>query len=156
MSYNSTSKLPKIREITDVFTMDGGAPMPVVLSSDNQLFVVFFDNSDDQVSYIVTFDHYYQYIFGGPNDETLDGHRYYDLGLESYGLFEVENSEWLRELKKIDSVHPDHDERGWEKTKHFIITFHDSMLECAAESFTVEKSTEKRTEIVERIAKQLI
>jgi hypothetical protein len=79
------------------------------------------------------------HTLGPPNDETLHGHRLAKKGLQPYGAFEVINSEWIRLLEQMNSVHHRHDrERFLEGKRHFIITFHDSVFECIACGYEVE------------------
>jgi len=69
--------------------------------------------------------------FGSPNDEALDGHPLYKNGLKFYSVHRVEDSSWIRELEKRNSVHPQHDRKLFLENKvHYVFTFQGSTLEC--------------------------
>lgn len=90
---------------------------------------------------IVRFKNYLNFKFGSPNDETLEGHPLYKNGLEPYSAFTVENSTWIGDLEKQNSVHERHDPALFKKYKHFILTFHDSTFECVAVNYDVFEKT---------------
>ncbi|HEX8863370.1 MAG TPA: hypothetical protein VGC06_30595 [Actinomycetes bacterium] len=46
--------------------------------------------------------------WGPPNDEALQGHPLVDRGLRPYGVFRVEGSSWIRQLERMNRVHPQH------------------------------------------------
>jgi hypothetical protein len=69
--------------------------------------------------------------FGSPNDEALGGHPLSSKGLKFYSVHRIENSLWIGELEKQNSVHHRHNkQRFLENTAHYIFTFQDSTLEC--------------------------
>ncbi len=71
--------------------------------------------------------------FGAPNDEALGGHPLAKLGLKFYSVHKIENSPWVQELEKRNSVHPRHDRARFMKDKvHYVFTFQDSTLEIVA------------------------
>ncbi len=73
-----------------------------------------------------------------PNDEAISGHPLYAKGLKPYGAYRVEESRWLAELGKRNSVHPYHEKSKFLAGKtHYIFTFHDSTLEAIAKDFSV-------------------
>lgn len=76
--------------------------------------------------------------FGYPNDEAWNG-----IPLTrgaGYGVFEVENSLWQRDLVRLNKFSfPDTQEWGG---RHFIFLFHDSSFECIAQELRLELSTE--------------
>lgn len=139
----------QVIELPGVFKMDTGAPMPLVISNDNRLTIMFhLDEPGHNVAEpadlvqqlaIMRFDGCIQYSFGAPNNETLYGHPYYRLGLRSYGFYEVQNSDWITRVKNIQKVHPYYNESSWQDAKHYIITFHDNTLECIANGFRIER-----------------
>lgn len=139
-------------EIKGLFQMDAGAPSPLVLSNDNELFVSFYANKVHSVSEpqerntvydegVITlrFNSYIKYTFGFPNDETLSGHPYNKFGLESYAFYEVMDSDFIRQLMIIDSAHPYHTTSKWKEYKHYVLTFHDNMFECVAKGFELRE-----------------
>lgn len=120
--------------------MDYGAPSPLIIANDNHLLVAFLGDAgilEKEPVICVNFSLPRKHRFGLPNDETIFGHSYYQLGLRAGGFYELENSDWIAELQKIARVHRYYDADRWTKLKHYILTFHDNMFECVAESFTI-------------------
>ncbi|MEO1699389.1 MAG: hypothetical protein AAFU73_19015 [Planctomycetota bacterium] len=93
--------------------------------------------SDESVA-LVYFRPVFELRTGGPNDEAIDGHPLYSRGLEPYGAYEVRPSSLVVEMERRNRVHSRHDPAMYEKHRHFAITFHDSMLECVAETVRAE------------------
>lgn len=120
-------------EITNISNLypkpEAAVPNPKVFSDDSTLILTY--NIDEQNHAIITFQLVHIYKFGAPNDEALGGHPLFSSGLRSYSVYEVNNSKWIDELEKMNSVHPMHT-REWflEGKKHLIFTFHDSTFEC--------------------------
>ena len=134
--------------------MDSGAPSPIILSNDNDLFVAFYVDMDDLFSvpqernviydtgiFSLKFKSFLKYTFGMPGNETIQGHPYAKLGMRSYSFYELKDSDLIKSLQDIDRFHPYYDGRKWKKYKHYIITFHDNMFECIAQDFSLEKKT---------------
>jgi hypothetical protein len=111
---------------------DSGAPMPSVVADESSLFVRYYTKANKVA--VVHFCGCSDFMFGSPNDETLNGHRLYGRGLGFYSVHSVENSTWIAQLEESNSVHPRHDkQRFLEDKKHYIFTFHNSTLECVVE-----------------------
>lgn len=72
-----------------------------------------------------------QMKYGSPNDEARGGHPLFKFGLGFYGLFEVENSPWIKERMVANRVHPCH----FDGMKHYIACFKDVMLEVICLSY---------------------
>ncbi len=134
----------------DVPPCEGGAPMPVVLCDDLHVLVAYYLNSRyysntpspdpaDERSVIVEFSLPWALMFGMPNDEAFEGHPLESRGLRPYGAYLVQDSSWIRQLEKMNSVHPNHDPQYFKKLKHYVFVFHDSTFECVAESFAVSE-----------------
>ncbi|HSK46179.1 MAG TPA: hypothetical protein VLA83_20075, partial [Candidatus Binatia bacterium] len=68
----------------------------------------------------------------------INGHPLLKNGLEAYGAFQVLNSPWAKQLEEMNSVHPGHRAGAYLELSHYILTFHDSTLECIARSFEVQ------------------
>jgi hypothetical protein len=141
----------KLIELIGQVYIDNGAPMPLVISNDTELFVTFYGpqhiNSDIPVqldpvvhtgTVIIHFDRYLKYAFGMPGNESIFFHRYTKLGLSSFSFFELEDSPMIKELQDIDRQHPYYNGSKWDNYKHFILTFHDNMFECVAQGFHIE------------------
>jgi hypothetical protein len=76
-------------------------------------------------------------MFGPPNDEAFHGHPLSKRGLHPYGAFRIEESSWIRNLERRNSVHRFHrPERYW-KLQHLVFAFHDSTFECVCDGFDV-------------------
>ncbi len=135
---------------------DVGAPMPHLMANDNRALLAFLMREPDPAwdgSYVtikspsderseplalVEFERCESARLGAPNDEVFAGHPLYGKGLEAYGAQRVVNSQWLKEIEKINSVHPMYRPDTWRDLHHFIFWFHDSTFECIARSYKVE------------------
>ncbi|HEX3135520.1 MAG TPA: hypothetical protein VHX44_18295 [Planctomycetota bacterium] len=133
-----------------------GAPLPVVVASEHVLSVVFYlqqtdpsrdgtscrvvsSDTDDEPVGVASFDGVCAHFFGPPNDEAFAGHPLSERGLKPYGAFEVFSSSWIRNLQKMNAVHPYHRPERFASLRHFILTFHDSIFECVARGYRVEQ-----------------
>lgn len=143
-----------------------GAPAPMILADEHKLVVVYYTQSEasiyetgparltdpnetaDEVA-LVTFHQCYAKMFGPPNEEAFHGHPLSQRGLEPFGSYEIKCSSWIRELSEMNSVHPHHRPEFFEKLRHFILSFHDSTLECAAQEFSV---VEKQGPLIQLVA----
>lgn len=103
-----------------------------VLAAQYDVYLVL-ERRDDQIS-CLHFDSS-NMRYGGPNDEARGGHPLAEYGLGFYGLFEVENSPWIREQMIANRVHPSHFDGMFSGRKHYIACFKDVMLEVVCESF---------------------
>lgn len=135
---------------------DTGAPMPHLLKNENRALLAFLMSEPDpnwDGSYVtvkspadenveplalVEFERCTSAKLGAPNDEVFSGHPLYGKGLESYQAQRVVNSQWLKEIERINSVHRMYRPEAWSDSSHFIFWFHDSTFECIARSFKVE------------------
>ncbi len=119
-----------------------GAPLPVVFSDEFTTVVAYLTQNsasalnDDNA--LIKFDRCYAHMFGPPNDEAFAGHPLADRGLEPYSAFQIEQSSWVRQLERMNSVHPYHKPERFDRLNHYILAFHDSTFECLAESFSVK------------------
>jgi hypothetical protein len=93
---------------------------------------------------------------GTPNDEVLHGHRLHGKGLAGYEAMAVENSTWLKELEKINSVHDAYKPESWRGLKHYILPFHDSTFECVARGFNVETFQTPLSDLLSDVCKRLV
>jgi hypothetical protein len=74
--------------------------------------------------------------YGGPNDEAHGGHPLTKYGLGIYGLYEVENSPWIAEMKVANRVHPNHSDSLFEGKKHYVACFKDVKFESVRRSMS--------------------
>lgn len=150
----SVDERDRVIELKGVPQSSVGAPMPIVLSNEHRILlgyiieetvsygsvprIVDYDSPDEQFA-VIDFALYWSYMFGPPNDEALDGHPLASRGLSPYGSFRIEDSSWIRQLEQMNSVHPNHNPKQFDRLKHLVFTFHDSTFECVAESFIVSQ-----------------
>jgi hypothetical protein len=149
----------KIEQIKEKFQIDVGAPMPTILSNEHNLFLIFYasdvETKDDRVV-TVKFGRFAQFKFGNPNDESMNGHPLYELGLEPYAIQKVIGSSWIDELIKMNSVHPYHKEEHFLKYQHFIFFFHDTCFEIVAQGYAIEANSKSNMkDEIQRIGKLL-
>ncbi len=110
---------------------NSGSPEPLVLANDTQLVIRYF-TTNEKIAVII-FPLCSIFKFGSPNDEALNGHPLSKNGLKYYSVHKVENSLWISQLEKQNSVHPRHNtERFFKNKHHYIFTFQDSTLELIA------------------------
>ena len=83
---------------------------------------------------ILHFEGVLYYAMGYPNDEALNAHPLYAIGLGFYSFHVVENSPLIADLDRRNQVH-ERDVAGayMKRFRHWIITFHDETLEVVAE-----------------------
>jgi len=147
----------QIKQIHEKFKIDIGAPMPTILSNEFTLYLIFYvRNTIDNRIVTATFNRFIQFKFGNPNDESIEGHPLYNLGLEPYSIQKVIDSEWIKELIKMNSVHPNHKDEHFSDYEHFIFFFHDTCFEIISEAYSIEDNSElTMKEEIKRIAQLL-
>lgn len=145
-----------VHELKDFPQSSVGAPVPIILSDEHHLHVIFrvqntpegWDGttarlvgpeSEEEPYAIASFSYPSAYYSGSPNDETLHGHPLHKKGLEHYGAYEVKNSSWIQILMKRNRVHSRHSDDFFANKRHFVLTFHDSMFECISEGYSISK-----------------
>jgi hypothetical protein len=149
-------ELDLVVELANAPKPDVGAPLPHLICAESRLVLAYLvsepdpswdgsnttlvgPDSEGQPIAIVQFQWPYAHMFGPPNDEAFAGHPLAKRGLRPYAAWEVQQSSWLRQLERMNSVHPHHDKnRFLSERRHFVIVFHDSTFECIAEGFAVE------------------
>ena len=146
--------LDTIAGLTDVPQSSVGAPCPMVLCGEHFLHLAYILQADlagwdgrtirvvgehtaDEMCALVRFKSVDAHMFGPPNDEAFTGHPLAGRGLKPYSVAEVLNSSWVRELERMNSVHPHHRKERYEKLRHFVFAFHDTTFECVAEGFNL-------------------
>lgn len=149
-----------------------GAPIPIVLSDEFATVVAFYlqNTPDDwdgtsiriigtetqgEPLALIRFSFCYASMFGPPNDEAFDGHPLAGRGLRPYGAFIIENSSWVRQFEKMNSVHPYHKAERFQARKHYVLSFHDSTFECVADGYTIELHESSIREILPRMMELL-
>jgi hypothetical protein len=75
---------------------------------------------------------------GYPNEEIYLHYEYYTQGpMYKHCLYEMIDSDWVKELNAMNRVHPRHRDDLF-KYKHFIILFEDEVFECLAKSYELK------------------
>lgn len=142
----------RVVELDSVPQPDVGAPEPFVLSDEYCILLVYYTRnrpggSGDHLA-LIQFNSYESLMFGAPNDEAFSGHPLESRGLHPYGVFQIENSSWIRQLERMNSVHPYHSPESFKRYKHFIFASHDSTFECVAKSFEVSEHNGDRAALL--------
>lgn len=150
-----------------------GAPLPQVLSNGRRTFLIYYIRETDpdwdgsyttmispgsETTYplaVVEFKRTNSYRFGIVNDEAADGHPLYEKGLRVYAAHIVENSTWIKKLQQIHMVHPRYSASHWVNYKHYLLFFHDEILEIIAEDHKIEVFKSTFTELCIEVAKRL-
>ncbi len=131
----------KVILLDEMPRMDVGASSPVVFSDGLTTIVSYYlltlprVLSEDRA--FVKFSLCLAHSFGLPNDEAFDGHPLAARGLEPFGAYRIENSSWLRQLERMNEVHPNHTPDLFRRHTHYILAFKDWTFECIARSYTV-------------------
>lgn len=144
-------ELDTVLQLYDAPCPDAGAPLPVVLCNEHNLFLAYIVATQEaggirEISpktsglpiAIVKFLFYRSYMFGSPNDEAFMGHPLAGRGLQPYAAFEIEQSSWIRQLERMNAIHPNHKPELFASYRHFVFAFHDSTFEVVADSFEVQ------------------
>lgn len=63
--------------------------------------------------FALKFKMYLKYTFGLPGEETIQGHPYSKLGLQSHSFYELRNSDLIKSLQEIENVHPEYNPERW-------------------------------------------
>ncbi len=120
--------------------LDVGAPSPKIFADNSTIVVAYFTPNaktrDQDGHAFVKFTVCLAHMFGPPNDEAFEGHPLAERGLEPYRAYRVENSSWLRQLERMNEVHPNHSPELFQRYTHYILTFKDRMFECIARSLS--------------------
>ena len=168
----SVDEKDRVVPITDIPRSSVGSPIPIVLSDEFVTVVAFYlqntpegwdgtwvrvvsaDTEREPVA-LVRFSLCYAFMFGPPNDEAFAGHPLAGRGLKPYGAFLIENSSWIRQLERMNSIHPSHNPERYETLKHYILTFHDSTFECVADMYRIELHEGSVTSAISRMTNLL-
>ena len=161
---HTVDKHDRVHELTDVALPASGAPAPLVLADADTLVVTYIpartssgeaDSSDlppaDEMAVIVVFRQCYAVHFGLPNDEAFASHPLAGRGLRPCCAFEVESSSWVRGLEMRNRGHPRHDPQLFQHLRHWVWTFHDSVLECAALSYAALQAQGRPDDLLSRM-----
>lgn len=134
-------------EIEGQFQMDVGALSPLLIADEGNLRLIFYSNDENSHLYDpgiieLSFKNHGFFSFGPPNDEALNGHPYYELGLRSYAFYELQDSELIAKISTYSRHHHFYNPNAYDKSHHYILTFKEQLFECVASSFEVYKHPE--------------
>lgn len=153
---------------------DTGAPLPHVISNGSRAFVVCLASQPDanwdgtyvtvvspadaspSAFVVIEISGCGEMRFGGPNDEALSGHPLYGRGLAGYRAHEVMNSAWIEDAIKVNSVHPYHSDAPFRRLHHYVLLFHDEMLEALAHGISSRLVTGTMRELLVELTGNLI
>ncbi len=162
----------EVVELRDIPQSSIGAPLPAVVATEDRVLLAYLleatdpewdgrtvrvvhPTSPDQLVALVEFVLPAAHFFGPPNDEAFSGHPLAARGLEPYGVFEIRYSSWVRQMERMNAVHPHHQAAAYERLRHFVFAFHDSTFECVAERFTFQVRGGSVAAAVEELARSL-
>lgn len=79
-------------------------------------------------------------VLGAPGDEARSGHRLWNRGLDRcFWSAEVFNSDWIRRMERVDSVHPHHDPSRFLRFRHYILNTKEATFEVVADWCSVRR-----------------
>ena len=107
-----------------------------VVSSQHKLFLLL-EQHDDKID-VLQFD-FLIYKYGYPNDEV--SHPLSKHGLGFYGLFIVNNSPWVTEIRDNNRQHERHTDKSFENFKHYIAKFKDVTVEIVCTNYVETQLT---------------
>ena len=115
-----------------------------IVSSQRNLYLLLEENN--KIIDTLNFE-FLIFKFGYPNDEV--GLPSKIKGVEIYGISEVHNSEWIKELMINNRSHSRHSDKNYSSYKHFIVRFKDVTLEVISTKYEILKmSKEEFNEII--------
>ena len=115
----------------------GGAPQPVLLSSEHKTFLIFHMEGGDDCVGRVEFHDVWSAKLGEPDENGILGHPLVGSGLEFDCPCEISSSQWIAEIADTFSFSHSNVEPMEHEMRHLIFPFHDSTFECVARSYTV-------------------
>jgi hypothetical protein len=121
-----------------------------LISGQQELYLMLEEN--DELIDILKFN-FKVYKYGYPNDEAMGSHPMTKYGLGFYGLFEVLNSPWIKEICEGNRIHPRHDDSMFSDYKHYIVRFKDVTLDVLCNK--IEELQLTKRQIFETINKEI-
>lgn len=126
----------KANHIELPFKIAAGAPMPEVSSDEHDLTIKVYELHTD-LKRQIKFNSFLIYTFGWPNEEIFSQHKYADLEIGPFDFCEIEESDWIEDLRQRNSHHPHHQDKHFSEYRHFVLGLHDTTLEVVAKDFEV-------------------
>jgi hypothetical protein len=121
-----------------------------LISKQQELYLMLEEN--DGIIDLLKFN-FTVYKYGYPNDEAMGSHPMAKFGLGFYGLFEVLNSPWIKEVCEGNRIHPRHDDSMFNGSKHYIVRFKDVTLDVLCNK--MEETQLTREQIFEIVSKEI-
>ncbi len=151
---------------------DVGAPMPQVFGNGHKTFLLYMISEPDpnwDGTYTTVVDNSSTnkyplalvefdggtFKFGIANEEVFGGLPIANKGMGWYEAHIVENSKWIEELKTIHKVHPYYHEPSWKEKKHYMLLFHDEMLEVIAKDYKIEQFNSTFKDLVKEVIEKM-
>lgn len=144
-----------VKRLQGVPPCEFGAPLPAVMADDwrvtlfyvveeidadwdGQTVSVIGPNTPDRGIAVIRFDRPYAQFLGPPDEEIVHTHPYARLGLSPCAAFEVDQSDWIAEMRGRSHLLRPHAEARFDALRHLIFTFHDTTFEILANGFEIE------------------
>ena len=146
-------KNDKVIELTEFPLPDSGAPCPVILPKETQLWLAYFIHHDDprfeekyskiwsdsnepcvESCFAVVSMLALAHTFGQPGEHNFETHPLSKRGLQPFMVAEVKNSSWLAALTQAHLCDTSITSSA-EQYRHIIFAFHDETFECLAKDF---------------------
>lgn len=144
-----TAKNDRIVELKEFPSPDSGAPCPVILPKETQLWLAYYIHDDDprfekkyskiwsdsdeqciESCFAVVSMLALAHTFGQPGEDNFETHPLSKRGLRPHMIAEIENSSWLSQLTTTSTT------PSAKHYRHIIFAFHDETFECIATDFT--------------------
>jgi len=153
----------KIEQVVPVdfpLLVDGGSPFPILLQSELRCILVFdllILNETDPLTGVLTFQDCLGVFVNGFSEESRSKHHLYRRGLSEISFIgEVVNSSWVAQVGVVATSRTSSSQGNVRAlSKHFIMVFHDSVIECIACGIDVESSPLSQTKLVSTLVQQL-
>jgi hypothetical protein len=143
----------RVSEEGDVPFPVPGAPLPSVLATEDRLLLSYYSEihapygapskpmlvTEGFSGTVVIVDFRLPAAFASMalSNETLEAHPLAHRGLTSYRVFRVESSSWIRGLVAAQYVHARPFPGAFDRSRHYIFTFHDSVFEAIADGASI-------------------
>jgi hypothetical protein len=118
-----------------------GIGEPIVLGDISAVFLIYGIASADSPQKgprrvtrfaVLEFQRFIASQLGTPNDEVFEGHRLFGKGIDIGGAYLVQNSRWIAELERINSIHSCYNPAFWRRLKHYLFFAKEQTFEFAA------------------------